>query len=68
MLRLTELQALQVAIQRRENVKSLELISYGDAFWKTVRAVQTACAEFLVSFIHELTKKLPSSVESVEKM
>ena len=78
MLRLTELQALQVAMQRRENFKPLELIGYGENFWQTatelnlpsakLREVQTVCAEFLVSFLHELTKKLPSCIDSVEKM
>ncbi|KAK3929507.1 Protein ZBED8 [Frankliniella fusca] len=78
MLRLTEVQALQVALQRRENFKPLELISYGEAFWKTatelrlpeekLRVVQTACAEFLVTFLRELTKKLLSCIEAVEQM
>lgn len=77
-LGLTELQALQVALQRRENFRALDLVKYGDGFYQTalqlklpyekLKMVKTICAEFLVKFTHELTLKLPSCMESVEKM
>ncbi|KAE8741263.1 hypothetical protein FOCC_FOCC013218 [Frankliniella occidentalis] len=78
MLRVTEVQALQIALQRKENYKPLDLISFGEGFWRTVtelklpddklQAVKVACADFLVCFLQELVKKLPSCIEAVEKM
>lgn len=40
MLRLTELQALKVAMQRQENFKPVELVNYGENFWKVTHDVK----------------------------
>ena len=78
MLRLTELEALKSALQKRDSFKALSLIAYGEDFWKKVaevklpdkklEEVQTACADFLVKFLHELCSRLPSCIEAVQKM
>jgi len=78
MLRLIELQALKIAMQKRENFKPIELVNYGENFWKVaydvklpdekLRQIQNHCTDFLVKFIQELIDRLPSCIEAVEKL
>ncbi|KAE8738355.1 hypothetical protein FOCC_FOCC016169 [Frankliniella occidentalis] len=78
MLRISELQALKMAILRNENLKARELVNYGEGFWKVAAEVklpkekmdevQRCCKDFLVKFTHELVNRLPSCIEAVEGM
>ncbi|XP_071573823.1 uncharacterized protein [Temnothorax nylanderi] len=63
---------------RRENFKPIELVNYGENFWKVafdiklpdeeLRQVQNRCTDFLVRLTEELTNRLPSCIESIEKL
>ncbi|CAL1672697.1 unnamed protein product [Lasius platythorax] len=63
---------------RRENFKPVELVNYGNNFWEIayniklpdqkLRRVQNCCTDFLVKFTQELTIRLPSCIEAVEKL
>lgn len=63
---------------RRENFKPLELVNYGENFWKVaynvklpdekLREVQNCCTDLLVKFTEELTNRLSSCIEAVEKL
>lgn len=77
-LRLSELQALQVALQRKDNYRPIDLVKFGEGFHQTalelklpeekLKAVKNTCADFLLKLTHELTQRLPSCVEIVEKV
>ena len=67
-----------MALRRPDSFKPLELIEYGACFYRTalainlsdakLREVMTWCAEFLVKYINELTERLPSCIEAVERL
>ena len=70
MLRLSELQALKLALQRSGSFKDVHMVDYGSNFYRVqaeirlpeerLREVQKCCADFLVKYVFELTERLPA--------
>ncbi|KAK3917883.1 Zinc finger MYM-type protein 1, partial [Frankliniella fusca] len=82
MLQLTELEALKSALSKRDSLKPLDLVNFGEAFRvlaqnmerggllsrEKINIVKSACANFLIRLCKELTERLPSSIAEIEKL
>lgn len=79
MLRTSELEALRSAIQSKDAHLPVNMVGFGEGFWSTqatlaklphmkFEEVQAVCADFLIKFVHELTSRLPTCIDAVQKM
>ena len=77
-LRSVEIQMLQKLLSDACNLRPLERVNFGDAFQKVLRnlhispeklkIVQERCADYILCLCNQLSNRLPSNIEVIEKI
>ncbi|KAK3909733.1 Zinc finger protein 862 [Frankliniella fusca] len=82
MLRRTELEALRAALSKKDSLRPLDQVKYGDGFVtmslamersgalssEKIREIKACCANFLTTLSKELAERLPDCIHDVENL